>query len=285
MSRARPLKVLIALGVLAAVVGVAIFAFWPQIFSLYEEQMIWSTKASHWHSYAAGELPLPGTPDLASLDKRLSAAGVSRGAPVMLRLFKREFELEVWIKRGDHFVRFATYPICMWSGGLGPKIKQGDHQAPEGFYTVDAAQLNPNSKYHRSFNLGFPNAFDRAHDRTGSLLMVHGNCLSIGCYAMTDPVIDEIWALTTAALQAGQKRFQVQVFPFRMTDANMALHAYDASAPFWRQLKEGYDRFEETHVPPIVSVCDGRYAFRAAGAGTDGSTAIEPGCSHASAGS
>ena len=152
----------------------------------------------------------------------------------------------------------------MWSGGLGPKERQGDRQAPEGFYTVDASQLNPNSKYHRSFNLGFPNAFDRAHGRTGALLMVHGDCRSIGCYAMTDPVIDEIWALTTAALQAGQKRFQVQVFPFRMTDANMTWHARAPEAPFWRQLKEGYDQFEQAHVPPIVSVCQGRYAFRAA---------------------
>jgi murein L,D-transpeptidase YafK len=285
MRKSRPLKAIVFLGVLVATVGGALFAFWPQIFALYEEELIWSRKADHWHSYAAGKLPLPGTPDLASLDKRLSAAGVSRGAPVLLRVFKREFALEVWIKRGDRFERFATYPICMWSGGLGPKERQGDRQAPEGFYTVDASQLNPNSKYHRSFNLGFPNAFDRAHGRTGSLLMVHGDCRSIGCYAMTDPVIDEIWALTTAALQAGQKRFQVQVFPFRMTNANMTWHARAPEAPFWRQLKEGYDRFEQAHVPPIVSVCEGRYAFRPASSGTDGSAAIEPGCPDTSSGS
>ncbi len=125
----------------------------------------------------------------------------------------------------------------MWSGDFGPKVRQGDRQAPEGFYTVDATALNPASKYHRSFNLGFPNAFDRAHGRTGSLLMVHGDCRSIGCYAMTDPVIDEIWSLVTAALSAGQKRFQVQVFPFRMTEANMARHAHAAAIPFWRAIE------------------------------------------------
>ena len=281
MRKHRTLKALIASGVLVAVAGLALFAFWPQIFSLYEEELIWSRKASHWHSYAAGELPLPGTPDLASLDKRISAAGVSRGAPVLLRIFKREFELEIWLMRDGKFQRFATYPICMWSGDLGPKIQQGDRQAPEGFYTVDATALNPASKYHRSFNLGFPNAFDRAHGRTGSLLMVHGDCRSIGCYAMTDPVIDEIWALVTSALQAGQKRIQVEVFPFHMTDANLARHAQDASAPFWSDLKAGHDLFEREHVPPQVSVCRGRYVFRSGRgdkAPRDGSGAIEAGC-------
>ena len=82
--------------------------------------------------------------------------------------------------------RFATYPICLWSGRLGPKLREGDRQAPEGFYTVSAEQLNPNSRWHRSFSLGFPNAFDQAHGRTGSFIMVHGGCPSIGCYAMTD---------------------------------------------------------------------------------------------------
>jgi murein L,D-transpeptidase YafK len=200
------------------------------------------------------------------------------GAPVLLRIFKREFELELWMQRDGRFVRFATYPICMYSGGLGPKLKQGDRQAPEGFYTVDSSQLNPNSKYHRSFNLGFPNLFDQAHGRTGSLLMVHGDCRSIGCYAMTDAVIDEIWTLITSALNSGQKRFQVQVFPFRMTDANMASHARFSDADYWGQLKAGYDLFNKEHLPPIVNVCRGQYVFRAAGANGDGSTPIENGC-------
>ncbi|MEI9901998.1 MAG: hypothetical protein WDN31_19955 [Hyphomicrobium sp.] len=175
--------------------------------------MIYAAKARHWASYAAGET-LPGTPDPSSLSARLSSRNLRLGDPVFMRIFKREFELEVWMKQGDKFEHFATYPICMWSGGLGPKMKQGDMQAPEGFYTVDASSLNPDSKYHRSFNLGFPNAFDRAHGRTGSLLMVHGDCRSIGCYAMTDGVIDEIWALLTAALGGGQKRVKFRSFHF-----------------------------------------------------------------------
>jgi len=283
MRKRRSLKALIFLGILVAVTAGAIFAFWPQIFALIEEEMIRAERVKRWTLASAGRT-LPGTPDLQNLSGRLGSQNVPLGAPIFMRIFKREFELEVWLKRDGRFHRFATYPICMWSGKLGPKLQQGDRQAPEGFYTVDASALNPASKYHRSFNLGFPNAFDRAHGRTGSLLMVHGNCLSIGCYAMTDPVIDEIWTLVTAALK-GQKRFQVQVFPFRMTEANMARRAESTDAPFWRQLKEGHDLFEQDQMPPEVSVCRGRYVFRSAGAGKDGSAAIESSCPVASAGS
>jgi murein L,D-transpeptidase YafK len=279
----RTLKTLVVLGVLLAAAAGGLFVFWPQISAFIEEEAIWSEKADHWRLYASGK-SLPGTPDLQNLNGRLAAQGAKLGDPVFLRIFKREFELEVWLKHGDRFERFATYPICMWSGGLGPKLKQGDQQAPEGFFTVDSSQLNPNSNYHRSFNLGFPNAFDRAHGRTGSLLMVHGDCRSIGCYAMTDPVIDEIWNLITAALQKGQKRFQVQVFPFRMTDANMASHARAPEAPFWQQLKAGYDLFAANQLPPEVSVCRDRYAFRAASGEKDGSAPIESSCPSTSSG-
>ena len=277
MARSRTLKTLVVLGVLVAIAAGAAFVFWPQIFAMLEEEAIWSEKSDRWHLYASGKT-LPGTPDLQNLSGRLAAQGAKLGDPVFVRIFKREFELEVWLKHGGSFERFATYPICMWSGGLGPKERQGDKQAPEGFYTVDSSALNPDSKYHRSFNLGFPNAFDRAHGHTGSLLMVHGDCRSIGCYAMTDPVIDEIWTLITSALGAGQKRFQVQVFPFRMTDRNMARHAAQPDAAFWTQLKPGHDIFEREHLPPTVNVCRGRYVFSPGNAGADGSDPIENGC-------
>ncbi len=136
--------------------------------------------------------PLPGTPDLAQLNERLAGKGLARGNPVFIRIFKREQELELWMKKGGSFVLFASYPICRYSGELGPKRQEGDFQAPEGFYSVARAQLNPRSSYRRSFNLGFPNLYDAANGRTGSFVMVHGACMSAGCYAMTDPVIDEI---------------------------------------------------------------------------------------------
>lgn len=268
------LAVLAVLAVSLAAVG---YFYWPQIHALIEDELIYQHKARNWITYAAGEA-LPGTPQLTELSARLAKQDLKLGAPIFVRIFKREFELEMWVKRGNRFEHFATYPVCMWSGGLGPKLKQGDRQAPEGFYTVDSSALNPNSQYHRSFNLGFPNAFDSAHGRTGSLLMVHGDCRSIGCYAMTNGVIDEIWSLLTSALSAGQKRVQVQVFPFRMTATNLSRHSENPNIGFWQQLRAGYDAFERDRVPPSVSVCDGRYIVRPASGDSDGSTPITVSC-------
>jgi murein L,D-transpeptidase YafK len=234
-------------------------------------------------AYAVSGMPLPGTPDLADFNGRLAAHAVTLGAPVFIRIFKREFELELWIKRDDRFHRFAVYPICRWSGWLGPKLLEGDWQAPEGFYTVDARALNPASRWHRSFNLGYPNAFDRAHQRTGSYLMVHGGCSSIGCFAMTDAVVDELWRLVTAALKQGQPRFHVHIFPFRMTEDNLARYGRAHWAGFWRDLKPGYDAFEASQLPPTVSVCQGRYVVSSTPAGADGSAEIAARCPPADA--
>jgi murein L,D-transpeptidase YafK len=211
--------------------------------------------------YYRDGLPLPGTPDLAKFDERLKAQGVALGAPVFLRIFKLESELEIWMQKDGRYRKFATYPICLWSGRVGPKLREGDRQAPEGFYAVTKEELNPNSRWHRSFSLGFPNAFDRALDRTGSFIMVHGGCQSVGCFAMTNNVVDEIWRLVTAALDQGQPAFNVQVFPFRMTEKNLAARKGDQWSPFWADLKKGYDAFERTHLPPMVSVCEGRYVI------------------------
>ena len=172
--------------------------------------------------YYRDGLPLPGTPNLAKFDDRLKAQGLAPGAPVFLRIFKLESELEIWMEKDGRYQLFATYPICLWSGRLGPKLREGDRQAPEGFYAVTKEELNPNSRWHRSFSLGFPNEFDRSLGRTGSFIMVHGGCQSVGCFAMTNDVVDEIWRLVTAALDSGQPAFNVQVFPFRMTEKNLA---------------------------------------------------------------
>ena len=222
--------------------------------------------------------PLPGTPNLDELDSRLRSAGLKLGAPVFLRVFKREFELELWMKDGERFRKFATYPICRYSGRLGPKLKQGDRQSPEGIYTVSASQLNPGSRWHRSFNLGFPNTFDRAHGRTGSYLMVHGGCSSIGCYAITNDAVDEIWRIITAALSGGQKRFQVQSLPFRMTDAALAAQKGHRWHGFWQQLKVAYDHFEEDRIPPKVAVCRKAYQAQAGRPGSDGSDTVSRRC-------
>ena len=227
---------------------------------------------------AAMGQPLPGTPDLTRLGARLAEERLTQGAPLVIRIFKAEFELELWMLRDGRFVRFASYPICRWSGRLGPKLIEGDRQAPEGFYQVDSKALNPDSRWHRSFNIGFPNALDRAHGRTGTYLMVHGGCASIGCYAMTDAVIDEVWRLVTAALGAGQARIPVHIFPFRMTDENMENARNHPWHGFWRDLKLGHDHFEAELLPPRVTVCEGRYRFAPATTQRDWTAPITSEC-------
>jgi len=185
------------------------------------------------------------------------------GNPVYLRIFKQEAQLEIWVKDEAKFNLFKTYPICTFGfGGLGPKLAEGDGKAPEGFYYVKANQLNPNSSYHLSFNLGYPNAYDRAHKRTGSALMVHGNCVSVGCYAMTDDKIEEIYTIVNAALSTGQDFFRVHVFPFKMTPENMQKHKDSQWIDFWKNLKQGYDYFEaNNHNPPSVKIQNKTYLF------------------------
>jgi len=189
-----------------------------------------------------------------TVDEELAARGLARGVPVYLRIFKEEHELELWVSGENGYSLLRTYPICAWSGTLGPKLQEGDGQSPEGFYRVRRRDLNPNSQFHLSFNLGFPNAYDRAHGRTGSYLMVHGNCVSIGCYAMTDEVIETIYGVVEAALKSGQGHVPVHVFPFRMTQANLDRHAGSQWFAFWLNLKQGYDAFEAERLPPKVRV-------------------------------
>jgi murein L,D-transpeptidase YafK len=192
----------------------------------------------------------------------MKAKDMPKNSPVMARIFKEEGTLEVWKQKSNgRYDLIASYEICKWSGQLGPKFLEGDRQAPEGFYTVGPSQLNPRSSYHLAFNMGFPNAFDRAHGRTGSHLMVHGGCSSSGCYSMTDEQVEEIYAFARDAFRGGQREFQIQAFPFRMTPENMARYRNDPNYPFWTMLKEGYDHFEITKVPPKVDVCEKRYVF------------------------
>jgi murein L,D-transpeptidase YafK len=195
--------------------------------------------------------------------KALEKQGLSKEDPILIRIYKKESELEVWKRSAadGKFTKFKTYGICAWGGGVGPKIREGDKQSPEGFYAVTPALMNPNSSYHLSFNIGYPNAFDQAHGRTGSAIMVHGACSSAGCFAMTDERVAEIYALAREAFDAGQRSIQVQSFPFRMTPDNMAVHAASPHVPFWRNLKEGSDHFEVTREAPKVAVCDRRYVF------------------------
>lgn len=198
-----------------------------------------------------------------SLKKQFAAKKLTYGAPIFIRIFKESSELEIWVKKDTKFVLFKTYPIANFSGTLGPKTKEGDLQAPEGFYFVKPEQMNPNSRFHLSFNLGYPNAYDRAHERTGSALMVHGGTASVGCYAMTDPLIEEIYTIAQSAFKGGQPFFRVHIFPFRITQARLERENESKWYGFWKNLKEGYDHFEKHKVPPNTIVRDKNYIFKA----------------------
>ena len=183
------------------------------------------------------------------------------GSPVFIRIFKESRELEMWIQKEDRFELFKTYRICYYSGGLGTKTRQGDGMSPEGFYFVTPRQLNPNSTFHLSFNIGYPNRYDRAHGYTGGAIMVHGNCVSIGCYAMTDRKIEEIWTIIVKAFENGQQFFRIHILPFRLTEDNLDAYSNSGWYTFWVNLKEGHDYFEKHGHPPNVTVQNGIYIF------------------------
>lgn len=202
--------------------------------------------------------------NLPKLEKQLSDRELALGAPLFIRVFKEEKTLEIWTlnQSSGRYELFKSYGICAMSGTIGPKSIKGDLQAPEGFYDVTRERLWPGSKYHLAMNIGYPNVYDEAHGRTGHALMIHGDCQSDGCFAMTTKFIEEIYVLVEASLNAGQDSIPVHIFPFRMTPENMAAHVrYAPWVPFWENLRQGYDLFEQTHIPPAVSVSRKKYTF------------------------
>ena len=198
------------------------------------------------------------------LEHALKEKGLHFGDPVFLRAFKEEKQLELWVRHRDtkKYVLFRTWEIARQSGVLGPKLAEGDGQVPEGFYFVPPEGMKPDSTFHLAFNIGYPNEYDRFHGRSGTFIMIHGNEVSIGCLAMTDPKIEEIYTVCDAALKGGQNYFRVHIFPFRMTPERLARETENPWHAFWQQLKEGYDFFEREKVPPTVGVELGRYRFK-----------------------
>lgn len=245
---------LLAIGILTALLSMAVYTYVTLPGSFVVSRSYLAQLVPGHASTLRGFDPRP-------LAERLSAAGFRLGMPVTLRLFKEEGQLEVWMEKNDRFVLVRTYDICKWSGTLGPKLQEGDGQSPEGFYFATARQLKPDSAYYRAINVGFPNAFDLESGRTGSFLMIHGNCVSIGCYAMTDAGIDDIYSAVEAALNGGQEAVPIHIFPFRMTLDNLQRHAGGRWHGFWENLAEGDRIFLATGKPPRVAVCAGRYAF------------------------
>src|SRR5579862_9272642 len=194
----------------------------------------------------------------------LQQKNMPKDSPILVRIFKEESELEVWKQdTTGQYQLLRVYPICRWSGELGPKKIEGDRQAPEGFYAITPGLMNPNSNYYLAINIGFPNAYDKANHYSGAFLMIHGDCSSRGCYAMTDEQIGEIYSLARESFLGGQKEFQIQAYPFRMTPANMARHRDSPNMAFWKMIKVGNDHFEVSHQEPKVDVCEKHYVFDA----------------------
>src|SRR5437660_1504508 len=192
----------------------------------------------------------------------MSEKGTTKQSPMLIRTYKKEAEFEIWKQRSDgRYALLKTYPMCRWSGQLGPKVSEGDRQVPEGFYAITPGQMNPNSAYYLSFNVGYPNAYDRVHGATGGAIIVHGACSSAGCFSMTDQQIAEIYAIARESFAGGQREIQMQSFPFHMNAENLAKHRADPNIAFWKQLKEGADNFEVTKAEPKVGVCGRHYVF------------------------
>lgn len=171
------------------------------------------------------------------------------GCPVFLRIIKEDWELELWVQKDSVWQIAKTYPIAGMSGDIGPKTREGDEQAPEGFYRVFPHNMNPYSSYHLSFNIGYPNLYDQQAGRTGSLIMVHGSDVSIGCFAMTDPGIEEIYTLVHEAFKAGVPYVPVQIYPFRMTRKRMEEERVNPHYLFWLHLLPGWEYTETFRAP------------------------------------
>ena len=195
---------------------------------------------------------------------KMEALDTTASSPTLIRTYKKEAELEIWkMKSNGEYALLKAYPMCRWSGQLGPKKREGDMQVPEGFYTIAPGQMNPNSHYYLAFNVGYPNAYDRAYGRTGGNVMVHGVCSSAGCFSMTDEQVADIYAIARNSFNGGQREIQLQSYPFHMTAENMAKFRLDPNIDFWKNLKDGSDHFEVTKNEPSVLVCGKHYVFDA----------------------
>jgi len=196
-----------------------------------------------------------------ALQKELKDKGFNDGSPIYIRIFKDQDALEVWKKNGNKYKLFKTYQICYYSGNLGTKTKFGDNKSPEGFYSIEPRQLNPVSNYYLAINVGYPNRVEQLKGYTGDAIMIHGHCASIGCYAMTDARIEEIYTLVYKAFEAGQQKINLDIFPFRMDNAHMDFYSYQPYMAFWKTLKPGYEKFEKTHLPVTYHIKGKDYAF------------------------
>ena len=214
-------------------------------------QNFWSAQLTNPRVASAWKLVKP------QVETKLKSTGVSKSDfYLFLRAFKQEKQLEVWVSSSANgpFSLLETYDVCAASGNLGPKIKQGDQQVPEGVYYID--RFNPQSSFHLSLGLNYPNSIDRKRSGSqnpGGDIFIHGACVSIGCLAITDTYINELYVLAALAKSGNPQNIPVHIFPFRMNDQAMQLvdrmQANNQWKLFWENLAIVYQHFELSKNP------------------------------------
>jgi murein L,D-transpeptidase YafK len=196
-----------------------------------------------------------------SLAAKFEEKGLTLGSPVFLRVYKQTSEMELWVQQGPRYIHFKTFGICRWSGGLGPKMYEGDRQSPEGLYHITTADLIVNPRWDRAMNINYPNSFDVVNGRSGSGILIHGKCGSIGCFAIQDQNVEEVYGAVRAALFSGQAEIPVLALPFRFASVAPSVRDTLQLNEFWSDLRRADLLFERDRLPPTAWICDGRYYF------------------------
>jgi murein L,D-transpeptidase YafK len=212
------------------------------------------------------------------LSKAFEEKGLKLGSPVFIRVYKQTSEMELWIEKGSRYVLFKTYGICRWSGGLGPKYYEGDRQSPEGLYRITSADLIVNARWDRAMNINYPNSFDVMNGRSGSGILIHGKCGSIGCFAIQDRNVEEVYAAVREALKGGQAYIPVLSLPFRFASLAPSKQDTRQMSEFWSDLRRADLLFARDRLPPAAWICDGRYYFADRRGDSRRHTVHLPGC-------
>jgi murein L,D-transpeptidase YafK len=195
------------------------------------------------------------------LSRAFEKRGLKLGSPVFIRVYKQTSEMELWVEKGSRYVLFKTFGICRWSGRLGPKYYEGDRQSPEGLYRITSRDLIVNARWDRAMNINYPNSFDVMNGRGGSSILIHGKCGSIGCFAIQDRNVEEVYAAVRAALEGGQAYIPVLSLPFRFSSLAPSRQDTLQMNEFWADLRRADLLFDRDRLPPSAWICDGRYYF------------------------
>lgn len=190
---------------------------------------------------------------------------------ILFVAYKAESELDLYVKSPENstYKKLKTYSICAKSGNLGPKLKQGDQQVPEGFYHID--RFNPVSSYYLSLGINYPNKADKVKSKVKNLggdIFIHGNCVTIGCLPMTDENIKEIFLYAVYAKNNGQQEIPVYIFPFNMNSKNCTHYRKKNKTnsellDFWNNLKLGWDNFDKNKTELTIKINkEGNYIFK-----------------------